>query len=137
MRRPTQCDAKAQRQERVLEQIALGARQCEELERQTGETRTPELEEIIKLHRRLVMRFSLEAEVAPEMLKLVKDLMGPLMEWARLEEQRKKQDLAEQKYRDQLEAEKAARAREAKEGAGQGALSPETLEKIERELKLL
>jgi hypothetical protein len=44
--------------------------------------------------------------------------------------------LAEQKYRDQLETQKAAQAREEKAESGQGALSPETLEKIQREMKL-
>ena len=68
-----------------------------------------ELETLIKLHRVLVLKLSLEADGAPELLKLAKDLMKPVMDWARLQEKRKDRALAEQKHRDQLEAQKAAR----------------------------
>jgi hypothetical protein len=75
----------------------------------------------------------MEANTDPQSLKLVKDLMRPLIDWERLEEQRKDRELAEQKYRDQLEAQKAAREQEK----GGDALRPETLARIERELNLL
>jgi len=124
-----------QLQEDLLEQIALAARHCRELEAQFGEHPPPGLETIIKLHHSLVLNLSLRAKDTPELLKLVKDLMKPLMDWALLQEKRRQRELAEQKYRDQVEAQKAARARE--EQPGGGALTPETLGKIERELNLL
>ena len=121
------------RQERLLDRIARAAERCREVEELLGRIPAPELETLIKLHRVLILKFSLEAEVAPELLKLAKDLMKPVLDWARLEEQCKRRELTEQKYRDQVEAEKAARD---KTNHGEG-LTPETLEKIERELKLL
>jgi hypothetical protein len=112
----------ARRQEQLLEQIALGAQQCREVERQLSSCPAPELETIIKLHRVLILKFSAEAKAAPEMLKLVKDLMKPVMDWARLEEKRKDRELARQQHR---------------EAPRDNALSAETLEKIEREMNLL
>lgn len=122
-------------QEDLLEQIALAARHCRELEQQFGEHPAPELETLIKVHRALILNLSVQAEATPDFLKLVKDLMKPVMDWAQLQEKRRQQELAEQKYRDQVEAQKATRAKEAQPGGG--ALSPETLGKIERELNLL
>ena len=121
------------RQEQLLDQIARAAERCREVEELLSRNPAPELETLIKLHRVLILKFSLEAEVAPELLKLAKDLMRPVMDWARLQEQCKRRELAELKYRDQVEAQKAARDK----AAHGEALSPETLEKIERELKLL
>jgi hypothetical protein len=123
-----------QLQEDLLDQIALAARHCRELEAQFGEHPAPGLETIIKVHHTLVLNLSLQAEEAPERLKQVKDLMKPIMDWAQLQEKRRQRELAEQKYRDQVEAQKTARARE--EQPGSGALTPDTLGKIERELNL-
>ncbi len=125
--------ARETRQGALLAQIADGARQYQELERQFGEHPPPELETLLKLHRLLILKFSLEAEGAPEMVRLVKDLMKPVIDWAQLQEQRRKRELAEQKYRDEAEARRAALAHAA-EGGG---LRPETLKRIEHELKLL
>ena len=58
------------------------------------------------------------------------DLMKPVMDWAQLQERRKAHELAEQKYRDNC-ATKAARET-AENGLTQG-----TLQKIQREIKLL
>lgn len=112
--------------EQLLAQLVEAARQCQELERQFGQYPAPELETIIKLHRALVLNLSLQADQAPELLKLVKDLMKPIMDWAQLQEKTRQRELAEKK----LEAQSAERA---KAGA---ALSPETLQKIEQELNL-
>ena len=119
-------------QEQLLAQIAEGAGLCVEVERQLSRNPTPQLETLIKLYRVLVLKICVEAEGAPSLLKLANELMRPVLEWARLEEKRKERELGEQKYRDQVE--KAAR--EKCDGAA-GALTPETLAKIERELKLL
>ncbi len=124
-------------QEQILSQITHGARICAEVERQLGQHPAPELETIIKLHRVLILKFSLEAQGAPELLELVSGLMKPVMDWARLQEQRRRRELAEQMHREQADARKTADAREAKAKSGETALTPETLEKIERELHLL
>ena len=111
----------ARRQELLLGQIARCARECREVEQQLDHYPAPELETIIKLHRVLLLKFSAEANVAPEMLKFVKELMKPVMDWARLQEKRKDRETEQQRRQ-----------------AGDGdALSAETLEKIERELNLL
>ncbi len=128
---PTAPARPAPASEHLLAQLAEAARQCQELEAQFGRHPAPELETIIKLHRVLVLNLSLEAEQAPELLKLVKDLMKPIMDWAQLQEKSRQRELAEKK----LEAQNALRARQA--NPGDAALSPETLEKIEQELNLL
>ncbi len=121
------------RQQELLERIAAGAQECQELERLFGQHPPPELELLLKLHRVLILKFTLEAEGAPEMIKLVKDLMRPVVDWAQVQEQRRRRELAEQKYRDEAAARKATALRP---GQDEG-LRPETLKQIERELKLL
>jgi hypothetical protein len=118
-------DASAQ----LLEQIAEGARLCEQVERQLARHPAPGLETLIKLCRAKILKLSVQAQAAPGQFKLVCDLMRPVMEWARLEEKRKERELAEQKYREQ----KAG----SEKTQGGDALRPETLARIERELKLL
>jgi hypothetical protein len=131
---PLSAEALREHQEHLLDQIAQGAELCREIERKLAEHPAPELETIIRLHRVLVLKLSVEAEGAPAMLKLTSDLMKPLMDWARLEEKRKEVALAEQKHRDQMEAQRAER--EKASGDASKALSTETLQKIERELHL-
>ena len=120
-------------QDQLLAQIAEGAGMCVEDDRALGQNPNPQVETLIKLYRVLVLKICVEAKGAPSMLKLANDLMRPVMEWARLEEKRKERELVEQKYRDQVE--KAARERERDEATG--ALKPETLIRIERELNLI
>jgi hypothetical protein len=120
-------------QGQLLAQIVEGAGLCVEVERALGQNPSPQVATLIKLYRVLVLKICVEAAGAPTLLKLANDLMRPVMEWARLEEKRKERELAEQKYRDQLE--KAAREKTHDETAE--ALTPETLAKIERELSLL
>ena len=93
--------------------------------------RTDELSQVLRV---LALKLSAEAQAAPELLGLVNTLMKPLIDWARLEETRKYRELAEQKYRDAVASQHAAKAKEER-GPDQ-ALRPETLERIERELKL-
>lgn len=118
--------------EELLALIAEAGRHCREIERQFGDHPAPELELVIKLHRVLLLQYTLAAKHRPEALKKARELMRPVMEWAALEEKRKQRELAEQKYRDQVEAEKAAGANRES-----GGLRPETLQVIERELSLL
>ncbi len=121
------------RQEALLENIAAGAGLCRALEQQFGQHPPPELQTLLKLQRLLILKFTLEAEGAPEMVRLVKDLMKPVLDWAHLQEQCRRREQADQKYREEAEARKTALARATERGG----LSPETLKKIEHELKLL
>ena len=114
--------------------MAHGAELCDQVQTLLRNKPGPELETIIQLHRVLVLKLSAEAQGAPELLKLVNILMKPLLDWARLEESRKERELAEKKYRDQLEAQQAGKQEEQRDP--DQPLRPATLEKIERELHL-
>jgi hypothetical protein len=126
-----------QLQAELLSQITHGARLCAEVEAKLSQNPTPELETLIKLYRVLILKFSLEAEVAPGLFRLANDLMKPVLDWARLQEKRKERELAEQKYRDKVEAQKAARDQRTRAESGADGLSPQTVEKIHNELSLL
>ena len=116
----------------LLDRMAQGAKLCKEVETRLRGGPSPELETILRLHRVLVLKLSAEAQGAPELLRLANLLMKPLMDWARLEESRKQRELAEQKYRDERAAREAAQEKEQPSRA----LQPDTLEKIEHELRL-
>ena len=121
-------------QEGLLNQIRQTAKLSEEVLALLREHPAPELETILQLHRILVLKLTAEAQAAPELLKWVGLLMKPLMEFARLEETRKRRELAEQKYRDQQAQECAANKQESDKDK---ALQPETAQRIEHELHLL
>jgi len=123
-------------QTKLLDQIRRGAALCREIERNLAGNPAPELETLIKLFRVIILKLSLEASAAPDLLKLVNDLMKPVLDWARLQEKRKDREFAEHKYQEQTAAQQAAREKAKTDASGENALSPETLEKIERELKL-
>lgn len=118
--------------ESLLAQIAEGGKLCQEIDRQFKQHLCPELETIIKLHRSLVLGLCGKAHSRPKRYALVSALMKPVMEWARLEENRKRREWAEQKYREETAARQAATT----ERAAPKVLTPETLERIERELNL-
>ncbi len=120
-------------EEEVLARLAHGARYCQEVEQQLARFIGPELDTIMRLHRMIILKLSTQAEVKPELWDVLKDLMKPVMDWARLQEQQREREFAEKKYRDQVEVEKADEAK----APADAALTPETLEKIELELKLL
>jgi hypothetical protein len=115
----------------MLRQLEQGAKYCQAVERQLAKYTCPELDTIMKLHRVLILRLSTLAEANAPLWDVVKDLMKPVMDWAKIQEQQKEREFTEQKYRDQ----------QAKDNTGGGerdsGLSPQTLEKIELELKLL
>lgn len=119
-------------QQAILDQISSGAALCLEIERQLAGNPAPGLETLIKLYRVIILKLSVEANVAPGLLKLVNDLMKPVIDWERLEEKRKDREFAEQKHRDHV----AQAAAEKAGPASEKALTPETLKKIEHELKL-
>ena len=135
---PTNCKPRARQalQQKLLNQISRGAALCREIERSLAGNPAPELETLIKLFRVIILKLSIEANAAPDLLKLVNDLMKPVLDWARLEEKRKGREFAEHKYQEQSAAQQAAHEKAKNDASGENALSPETLEKIERELKL-
>ncbi len=118
----------------MLERLGQGAQYCQKIEEQLAKVAGPELDAIMRLHRMIILKLSVQAEVRPQLWDVLKDLMKPVMDWARLKEQQKEREFSEQKYREQLAAETAeAQAKKDPDAT----LSPETLEKIEFELKLL
>lgn len=121
-------------QEYLLERMAQGATLCRDIEAQLRQHPAPELETIIKVFRLLVLKLSAEVRAMPELRHLVSTLIKPVMDWARLEEQRKRRELAQERHREESAARKAAA--ETVQNGREQALRPETLEKIERELNL-
>ena len=124
----------AKRQEQLLDQIAEGAQLCRQIEAQLHEHPAPKSETIIQVYRVLLLKLSAELRAGPEMLALANALMKPVMDWERLEEKHKELELKKQKHQDQQAATAAARQKEQR--GRDGALKPETLEKIEHELHL-
>lgn len=121
-------------EEALLERLGRGADYCRKVEEHLAVCAGPELDAIMKLHRLIILKLSTQAEEKPALWEVLKDLMKPVMDWARLQEQRKERELAEKKYHDQAEAAKAEAAAKDNPDA---TLKPETLERIELELKLL
>jgi hypothetical protein len=124
-------------EEALLAQIASGARQCKEVEKQFAENPAPALETIIKLQRVLIMKLSVQANADPALIELVAKLTKPTMEFAKLQEKRREMELAEAKYRDQVARSKREMESEISKAKAGGGITAETIEKIERELKLL
>jgi DNA-binding phage protein len=99
-------------QNRLLAQIATGARQCKEVEQQFGANPAPELDTLIKLHRVLVLQLSTQGNADPEFLKLADQMMRTTMEFVsaqtRARHKERELELAESKFkesfRDKLQA---------------------------------
>ena len=68
-------------QDKLLAQIASGARQCKEVEKQFGKNPAPELDTLIKLHRVLILQLSTQGNADPEFLKLADQLMRTALEF--------------------------------------------------------
>ena len=117
----------------LLEQITAAAKQCQKVEHEFGNNPAPELETLIKVYRVILLQISAGTDCNPETVRLVSSLMKPVVDWARLQEQRKERKLAEKKYRDQ----KAALERELKAAKTPGGLKPATMEEIEAKLRLV
>jgi hypothetical protein len=120
-------------QQRLLEEIAQAGECCKEIEQQFSKNPAPAIETLIKLHRLLALKLSTGAQETPALVRLVATLMKPLLDWSRLEEQRKQRELDRQKEHEEAKARETATSG----GSDAHALQPDTLKKIERELKLL
>ena len=66
----------------LLDRIASGARQCQEVEKQFGESPPPELETLIKLNRVMILNLSTRGAENPELLKLADQLTRTALEFA-------------------------------------------------------
>jgi hypothetical protein len=120
-----------QLEESLLARIAHGAVLCRQLEAQLRQHPAPEAETIIKLYRVLLLKLSAEVQAVPDLRHLVATLIKPVMDWARLEEKRKDREWLREK------AAAGGQMSKTREKAHRDqALSLETLQKIERELKL-
>lgn len=73
-------------EDRLLSQIASGARQVREVEQQFGKAPAPELEMLVKLHRVLILKLATEGNVDAEKLELVNRMMREVQKFARLEQ---------------------------------------------------
>jgi len=128
------------RQAALLAQITSGARQCAEVEKQFGKNPPPELETLIKLQRVLILKLSTQANADPELMKLVSASFGSVMESERLKIKRSELELNSRKV---VLMEKKAAAYDRAQAAlteaknSKGGITPETLHRIETELRLL
>lgn len=100
-------DLRQQRlQDRLLNQIANGARQCKAVEQQFGDNPAPELDTLIKLHRVLILQLSTQGNADPEFLKLADQMMRTAMEFvsAQTKAQFKERELSlgEAKFKESL-----------------------------------
>jgi len=83
----------AQRQSRLqsslLQQIASGAQQCKEVEKQFGSNPAPEMTTIIKLLRVFILQLSTQAGAQPELFELVNPLVKSVMDYVKTEQKEK------------------------------------------------
>ena len=68
-------------QSSLLAQIASGAQQCKEVEKEFGKNPAPELETLIKLHRVLILNLTTQGNADPELLKLADQLTRTALEF--------------------------------------------------------
>jgi hypothetical protein len=95
-------------QEKLLGQIASGAKQCQEVEKEFGEHPAPELETLIKLQRVILLNLSTQANANPEMLELIGNSFKAVLTAEKLKLQREVLTLDRDKF--QFDAAKAALA---------------------------
>jgi hypothetical protein len=123
--------------EKFLARIAEAGTLCSRVERQLSQTPAPAAKTLIKLHRLLVLKALVQPEEGHKLAKVASDLIKPVLDQAALEERAKTRRLAEKKYRDLVAAQKASLEKAVDDAKCGGGLPSETVEMIERELKLL
>ena len=123
--------------EKFLARIAEAGTLCSRVERQLSKTPAPGAKTLIKLHRLLVLKALVQPDADPKLAKLAGDLIKPVLDQAVLQERAKTRRLAEKKYRDLVVAQKAALEKVVADAKCGGGVPAETVEMIERELKLL
>jgi len=127
------------REAAILSQITNGARQSAEVEKQFHKNPAPQLETIIKLHRVMIMQLATRSVDNPDLIEITNSLTKTVMDFVsgqtKAEIEKAKISQGERKL--VLLERKAAAFDQVKQAVNSGGLTPETLTKIERELKLL
>ena len=95
-------------QDKLLAQIASGARQCRDVEKEFGEHPAPALETLIKLQRVILLNLSTQANANPAMLDLIGNSFKAVLTAEKLKLQRDSLTLDRDKF--QFDAAKAALA---------------------------
>ena len=100
-------DLRQQRlQARLLGQIASGARQCADVEKQFGKNPAPALETLIKLQRVLILQLSTQANVDPSLMETIFFAFKSVMDSEKVKLKREELGLARDKF--QFDAAEAA-----------------------------
>lgn len=117
----------ARMQERLLVDIASGARFNRQLERSLGDNPPPELQTLIKLVRTLVAQLAVNGSTDPDILRVVGNLVALVLEHdkSRAAHALKEKDLEIKERRIVLLEQKAAQADAAKATLGDAALTEE------------
>jgi len=84
-------------QDQLLCDIAESAQECSDLEAHFAKNPAPAIDILIKLHRVAALRLNKQGQTDPDLLRLMTILMKPVLDWARLEEQRKVRESADGK----------------------------------------
>lgn len=123
----------------ILHRIASGRKVSEDIAKQFSENPPPELENILALLRVVIMQQAVEGKPDDELVKLATTALKPILEAekqklarAALELDQAKFDLLKKKA-DAFDRAQAAMS----EAKTKGGLTPETLQRIEAELRLL
>lgn len=132
------------RQAALLAQIASGAQQSKEVEQQFAQNPAPQLETLIKLHRVIAMQLATQSVDHPELIEVANGLTKTVMDFASAQTKAdlKKQEIALADRRVKLLEQKAdaydrAQAALTEAKNSKGGITPETLKRIETELRLL
>ncbi len=121
----------------VIAKLVEGASLNQRLDDQFKTMPAPTLITLVALLKNLTMQAAANASINPDLLKMVPLLIGPVIEVAKLEESRRSREFSEQKYRDQVAEKKASMQAQLDKAKAKGGITPETLARIEAELKLL
>lgn len=85
-------------QERLLGQIASGARQCKEVEEEFAKNPAPGLEAIARLHRLLAFQLATNGVANPELLELSTKCTKVVLDYGKLRSKEAEQALNEKKF---------------------------------------
>src|SRR5262249_52655223 len=108
-----------------------------EIQKEFERNPAPALHTLIQLQQLIIFQLRSRAEGDSTILRLVNDLLRPIMAWATLEQKKVEHELTKQKYEDKRQADKEAADHAQRRAKGGGGIRPETLAEIERELRLM
>lgn len=128
-------------QEHLFTTIATGGRMQKELAAAYAKNPAPEIQQLIEVSKTLIMSLQVQGAANPEWLKLANAMQQTVLNYlsgeTRAKLEARKIELSESKYRDQVAERKRSMQETLDKAKTTGGISEETLEKIERELKLL